>query len=80
MSNISNFLQGVEKAITYRHPTNMAVTAGIDSRTTLTASIEIKDKIYYFINDEGMGSKYPDIAVSEKIFKSIEHPFHLHKV
>ena len=76
--NICNFLQGVMKAITFRQPVMMAVTAGIDSRTLLAASKSIKDKIYYFINDENIGYNHPDIAVPEKIFKHIEHPFHVH--
>lgn len=76
--NICNFLQGVMKAITYRQLVMMAVTAGIDSRTLLAASKSIKDKIYYFINDENIGYNHPDIAVPEKIFKHIGHPFHVH--
>lgn len=78
VSNICTFLQGVMKAIIYRHHAMMAVTAGIDSRTLLAASKGIDQKIYFFINDENIGDKHPDIAVPTKIFRNIGHPFHIH--
>ena len=75
-----SFLQGSVKAIVHRHPVMMAVTAGTDSRTLLAASRGIKDKIYYFVNDEGLGHNNPDISIPRKIFESINVPFHVHNV
>ena len=74
------FLQGTMKAIVNRHPAMMSVTAGTDSRTLLAASKEIRNNIYYFINDNSLGNSHPDIAVSKKIFNAINVPFNVHKV
>jgi hypothetical protein len=73
-----SFLKGSIRAIVHRHPVMMAVTAGTDSRTLLAASRGIQDKIYYFVNDEGLGNNNPDISVPSKIFESIGVPFHVH--
>jgi hypothetical protein len=75
-----SFLQGSMKAITHRHPIMMAVTAGWDSRTLLAASRGIRDKIYFFINNEGLGYCHRDIAIPKKIFESIGVPFHIHEI
>ena len=75
-----SFLQGSVKAIVHRHPVMMAVTAGTDSRTLLAASRGIQDKIYYFVNNEGLGHNHPDISVPRQIFESIGIPFHVHDV
>jgi len=74
------FLQGSMKAIIHRHPIMMAVTAGWDSRTLLAASREIHDKIYFFINNEGLGQDHRDISIPKKIFESIGVPFHIHEI
>ncbi|MGD0275165.1 MAG: hypothetical protein ABSB79_03750 [Syntrophales bacterium] len=74
------FLQGCIKAIMHRYPVMMAVTAGTDSRTLLAASKGMQDKIYYFINDHGLGHRHPDINVPKKIFAHIGVPFHIHEV
>ena len=68
------------RAIVHRHPVMMAVTAGWDSRTLLAASRGIHDKIYFFINNEGIGHDHRDIAVPKKIFESIGVPFHIHEI
>jgi hypothetical protein len=68
------------QAIVHRHSVMLAVTSGMDSRTLLAASKDIKDKIYYFINNQGMGHSHPDISVPKKIFESIGLPFHVHDV
>jgi len=77
---ICSFLQGSIRAMVYRHPIMMAVTAGWDSRTLLAASKGLQEKIYYFINDEGLGVGHPDISVPQRIFNSIGIPFHVHDV
>lgn len=75
-----SFLQGSIRAMANRHSLMMAVTAGNDSRTLLAATREIKNKIYYFINNQGLGASHPDISVPKKIFNSIGIPFHVHDV
>jgi hypothetical protein len=75
-----SFLQGMLKAIVHRHSAMMAVTAGMDSRPLLAATKGIHDKIYYFINNEGLGHHHPDILVPEKIFESLGIPFHVHDI
>jgi hypothetical protein len=75
-----SFLQGSMRAIVNRYPVMMAVTAGTDSRTLLAASRGMQNKIYYFVNDEGLGRSNPDISIPNKIFKSINVPFHVHGV
>ena len=74
------FLQGSLKAMANRNSIMMAVTAGIDSRTLLAASRDIKEKIYYFINDHDLGQNHPDIEVPKRIFEKIGLQFHVHKV
>ena len=75
-----DYLKGVLKAVTLRHEVMMAVTSGIDSRSLLAATREIKDKIYYFINHQDVGHRYPDISVTRKIFERIGVSFHVHDV
>jgi hypothetical protein len=58
----------------------MAVTSGTDSRTLLAASKSIKDKIYFYVNNQGLRHNHPDISVPKKIFKSIGVPFHVQDV
>lgn len=76
----SSFLQGSIRAIVHRHPVMMAVTSGVDSRTLLAASRGIQDKIYYFVNNQGLGHSHPDVSVPKKMFKGIGIPFHVHDV
>jgi hypothetical protein len=80
VSKICTFLQGSIKAIVHRHPVMMAVTSGVDSRTLMAASRSNQDKIYYFINNQGLGHAHPDISVPKKIFKKLGIPFHVHDV
>jgi hypothetical protein len=76
-----SFLQGMMRAVTWRHSVMMAVTAGIDSRTLLAASREIKDKIYFFVNKErDLNDKRPDIWVPRRLFGRLNVPFHVHDV
>jgi len=80
VSKSCNFLQGIMRSIVHRHPVIMAVTAGTDTRTLLAASKGIKNKIYYFVNNHGLGHSDPDISVPKKIFKNIGVPFHVYDV
>jgi len=80
VSKSCKFLQGIMRAITHRHSAMMAVTAGTDSRALLAASRGIQDKIYYYINNKGLGHNHPDISTPRKIFESIKVPFYVHDV
>lgn len=80
VSRSCSFLQGALKAIAYRHPIMMAVTAGTDSRTLLAASKALKDKVYYFINDHGLGHDHPDIAVPNIMCRKVGIKLHIHDV
>ena len=80
VSRGSLFLRGIMKAIVNRHPSMMAITGGIDSRTLLAVSRGIQDKIYLFVNNVGLGYKHPDIYLPERICKSIDVPFHVHEI
>ncbi len=80
VSKSCSFLQGSIRAIVHRHPVMMAVTAGTDSRTLLAASRGVHNKIYFFINNEGLGYSHPDISVPRNIFESIGVPLHVHDV
>jgi len=75
-----SFLQGSMRAMERRYPLMMAITSGYDSRTLLAASKGLQEKIYFFINDEGLGGGHPDIAVPREIFEKIRVPFHIHYV
>lgn len=76
----TGFLQGTMRAITNRHSVMMAVTAGTDSRTLLAASRDVSDRIYYFINDQGLGDRHPDVSVPRDMFADLGKPFHIHRV
>ncbi|MBP9009710.1 MAG: hypothetical protein WAP08_04870 [Smithellaceae bacterium] len=78
VQRICNYLQGIMNALVQRHQIMMAITAGIDSRTLLAASKYVKDKIYFFVNDENIGHNHPDIYIPCKIFRTIGEPFHVH--
>lgn len=76
-----DYLRGVMKAVTSRFDVMMAVTSGIDSRSLLAASREVKDKIYYFINKKPpLNGNSPDIRIPSSMFKKINVPFHVHEV
>ena len=76
-----DFLKGVLKAVTSRFDVMMAVTSGIDSRSLLAASRDVRDQIYYFINKEPpMNDKSVDIRVPRNMFNKLNIPFHVHDV
>jgi hypothetical protein len=75
------FLQGMMQAVTQRHSVMMAVTSGTDSRTLLAASRSLRDRIYFFINQERtLTGQNSDIAIPSRIFERIGVPFHVHRV
>ncbi len=80
VSKSSSFLQGTMRAMAHRHSLMVAVTAGTDSRTLLAASRGVKEKIYYFINNQGLGYSHPDISLPMKMCERIGVPFHVHDV
>lgn len=76
-----SYLKGSLRAMVNRYPAvMMAVTSGNDSRILLAASRELLGEIYFFINDENLGRRHPDIWVPESIFENIAAPFHVHEV
>ncbi|GAB4388043.1 MAG: hypothetical protein Kow0025_05030 [Thermodesulfovibrionales bacterium] len=75
------YLRGTLKAVTSRFDVMMAVTSGIDSRSLLAASREVRDRIYYFINQEPpLHGGSPDIRVPREMFGKLGVPFHVHEV
>ena len=80
VAKICMFLKGTMRAFVHRHSVMIAVTSGMDSRTLLAASRDVCDKVYYFINNHGLGYDHPDISVPQKIFNNIGVPFHVHEV
>ena len=80
ISKICSFLQKSIRAIARRHSLMMAVTAGWDSRTLLAATKDIKNEVYFFINNEGLGYDHPDIAIPKKFFEKLAIPFHIHEI
>lgn len=76
----SAILRGSLKAILYRHKVMMALTGGSDSRTLLAASRDIKNQIYFFINDNGLGREHPDITIPKRIMRDIGEELHIHDV
>ncbi len=76
-----DYLKGMLKAVTSRYDVMMAVTSGIDSRSLLAASREVRDRIYYFINKEPpLNDKMSDIRIPKNMFKKLNIPFHVHDV
>jgi hypothetical protein len=75
------YLEGVLKAVTSRYEVMMAVTSGIDSRSLLAASRDVKDKVYYFINKQpGLTERSGDIRVPRMMFERLDIPFHVHEM
>ncbi len=75
------YLEGILKSITYRYPSMMATTSGIDSRTLLAASKDVRDKIYFFINKEKhLKDNSPDISIPYNISKKLNFDFHIHEI
>ena len=81
VSQSCEFLRGTLMAVTTRYDVMMAVTAGLDSRSLLAASKEIKDRIYYFINKAStLNDKSADIRIPREMFKKLNIAFHVHDV
>jgi hypothetical protein len=77
----TDYLSGTLKAMTHRYRVMMAVTSGIDSRSLLAASKDVKDRVYYFINKHAhLSDESADIKIPKQIFKKINIPFHIHNV
>jgi hypothetical protein len=74
------FLQAIMRSIVQRHETMVAVTSGTDSRTLLAASRQVRDQIYFFINNQGLGYDHPDISVPKNMCANLGIQFHIHDV
>ena len=74
-----SYLKGVMDAITSRFQVMMAVTSGMDSRSLLAASKDLKSKIYFFVNKHPhLKSSAPDIRLPKAMMESLRIPFHIH--
>jgi hypothetical protein len=75
------YLKGVLRAITSRYKVMIALTSGLDSRSLLAASKDVRDRIYYFINKEPpLNEESGDIRVARNMAKKLNIPFHVHDV
>lgn len=72
------YLEGAIEAIVNRNDVMMAITAGMDSRTLLAASKKHQSKIYYFINNHGLGTSTIDTVVSKEICSNLGVKLHIH--
>jgi asparagine synthetase B (glutamine-hydrolysing) len=73
----SHILQGMLKSISLRFPIALAVTAGWDTRVLLAASKDIKDEIYYFIQEASWNKGGSDIKVPNRLLKKLGLELHV---
>jgi hypothetical protein len=74
----ARMLKGYMHSISNRYPMMLPVTAGKDSRTLLSATRDISDKVYYYINKENRLSRDSlDITVPDKLITGLGLPFHI---
>ncbi len=77
----SRMLEGMIKSVSLRYPIILAVTGGWDSRILLAASRNLKDEIYYFIQEfsYNKGKNDNDIKVSQRLLKKLNLELHIEK-
>ncbi len=74
---LKNYIQ----SIAHRNQIMVPVTAGIDSRMILAATVDIKDKVYYYVNKiSHLTMDSNDIKVPVKLAKKLGIDFHIHEV
>ncbi len=72
----TKILRGSILAITNRHDTFLALTAGLDSRVLLAASKEVSSKIEYYVDRHGvLSNNHPDVWVPKKLAKKLNIRF-----
>lgn len=75
-----SLLRRALRTIAFREPVALPVTAGLDSRLLLAASLPMSDRIHYFVSAHGGKThSYPDIAVPKALFRSLQIPFHVYE-
>lgn len=79
VNTASDILQGTLTCISLRYPMALAVTAGWDSRVLLAASKNIKDNIFYFVQEFSSNKRSNDIKIPNKLFKLLGIKFHVEK-
>ncbi len=68
--NCALLLKGLIEAITLRTNITIAFTSGWDSRLTVAASHDVKDRVSYFLNKHPhLNSESPDVWVPSKLAK-----------
>ncbi len=74
-------IKGSIEAIALRYDIMLPVTAGHDSRLLLAATKDIRDKVYYYINQElHLSSDSKDIAIPRRLFRKLNLDFHIEEL
>lgn len=71
-------IKGYVENIASRYDVMLPVTAGKDSRTLLSATRDVRDRVYYYINlEKNMNKRMKDVRIPEKLFRSIGLEYHV---
>lgn len=73
----ANMIKGFITAASKRYPLMLPVTSGYDSRTLLAATKDIKDQVYYYLNNTNAVKNSGDRWVPGKILKESQLMLHL---
>jgi|WetSurMetagenome_2_1015567.scaffolds.fasta_scaffold06840_1 hypothetical protein len=77
----SLMLKGYVESMANRYELMVPVTAGKDSRTILSATRSISDKVYYYINQEkNLNEHSNDIKIPKRILASLNLEFHINDI
>jgi len=75
VEKIGEILKNSIEAANYRYDIMLAITAGLDSRTLLSASKDISEDIIYFVSQMNLGSKHKDIVIPKKLAERFQLKF-----
>ena len=71
-------IKGYLDAIASRHQIMLPLTSGKDSRTLLSATKEISNRVYYYINkDKNLDDKNVDIVIPQKVISDLGFKFNI---
>lgn len=74
----ANMLKGYITGISNRYPIMLPVTSGKDSRLLLSATRDIRDKVYYYvIQRSGQPNNHHDLVIPDRLLKSLNLKFHI---
>lgn len=74
----ARILENTMQAATNRFKLSMAVTSGWDSRCLLAATVNVRDKVYYYIQKfYDMTDDHPDIRIPKKLANQAHFPFQI---